>query len=175
MLEYKKERNEVDSMKPNVYSKLLNAIVIAGIVVTFMLLLGTPLIVTAFLKVMLVPRETVSIVAVTACIYICALPYVIALFKLKKLCSLIVKNNPFSHDSVKSLKVIAACAFVEVAAFVCCIKYLKHTVAFFKHFAYGGPMIVIAFFSVLIGFICLVLSQLFDSAIKIKEENDFTI
>lgn len=162
-------------MNSNIYSKLLNFIVLLGIVVTFMLLVGTPLILTAFFKANFVPMSFYLIMSIATCIYICALPYVIALFKLKKLCSLIVKNNPFSLDSVKSLKIIAICAFSEIVTFICCIKYLEHTIDFFKHFVYGGPIIVVTFLSISIGVLCLVLSRLFDAAIKIKEENEFTI
>ena len=162
-------------MKSNIYAKLLNAIIILGIVATLILFSGTPLILTAFFKVMIVPINFNSIIQIAACIYICALPYVVALFKLKKLCSLILKNNPFSIDSVKSLKIIAICAFSEIITFIGCIQYLKHTIAFFKQFVYGGPFIFVTFICISIGVLCLVLCQLFDSAIKIKEENKFTI
>ncbi len=162
-------------MNSNIYSKLLNFIVLLGIVVTFMLLLATPLILTAFFKANFVQISFCLIMSIAACIYVCALPYVVALFKLKKICSLIVKNNPFSLDSVKSLKIIAICAFSEIVTFTCCIKYLEHTIDFFKNFVYGGPIIVVTFLSISIGVLCLVLSRLFDAAIKIKEENEFTI
>lgn len=162
-------------MKNNLNPKILNMVVTLGIAITCILLLGTPLITTAFFKSQFFLLDHSLVMIVTTCIYLCAIPYVISLFKLKKLSNLVVKNNPFSIESVKSLKVISICSFSEIIIFIICLKYLKHSVEFFKYTVLGGPIIVVAFICITIGFSCLVLSELFNIAIKIKEENDKTI
>ena len=162
-------------MKNNFIQKTLNMIVILGISITCILLLGTPFITAAFFKSQFSILDHNLVINFVVCIYLCAIPYVIALFKLKKLCSLVVKNNPFSIDSVKSLKIISICSFSEIIIFIGCVTYLKHSLEFFEYAVFGGPIIVVIFISVTIGFLCLVLSQLFEIAIKIKDENDKTI
>lgn len=162
-------------MKNNFSQKSLNAIVNLGICITFILLLATPLITTAFFKSQFSLLESNLVINVVVCIYLFSIPYVIALFKLKKLCILIKKNNPFSMDSIKSLKVISICSFSEIIIFTGCITYLKHSVDFFKYTIIGGPIIIVTFISLIIGFLFLVLCQLFEIVIKIKEENDKTI
>ncbi len=162
-------------MKNNSNPKILSMILTLGISITCILILGTPLIATAFFKSQFALLDHSLVTVVTTCIYLCAVPYVISLLKLKKLCSLVVKNNPFSIESVKSLNVISICSFSEIIIFIGCVKYLEHSVEFFKYIIFGGPIIVVTFICVTIGFLCLVLSQLFEIAIQIKEENDKTI
>ena len=162
-------------MKNNFSQKSLNAIVNLGICITFILLLATPLITTAFFKSQFSLLESNLVINVVVCIYLFSIPYVIALFKLKKLCILIKKNHPFSMDSIKSLKVISICSFSEIIIFTGCITYLKHSVDFFKYAIIGGPIIIVTFISLIIGFLFLVLCQLFEIVIKIKDENDKTI
>ncbi|WBW96786.1 DUF2975 domain-containing protein [Oceanirhabdus sp. W0125-5] len=162
-------------MKKNPIPRILHMIVILGITLTCIVLLGAPAITTAFLKSRFSMSDGKLVITIATCIYFCAVPYVIALFKLKKLSSLVVNNNPFSMESVKSLNVISICAFIEIIIFIACTSYLKYSVEFFKNIILGGPYIVLAFLCVTIGLLCLVLSQLFEIAIKIKEENDQTI
>ncbi|CAH2215408.1 DUF2975 domain-containing protein [Tepidibacter aestuarii] len=162
-------------MKNNFNSKILNMIVILGISITCILLLGTGFITTAFFKSQFSLIDHSLVISVTICIYLCAIPYIIALFGLKRLCSLVVKNNPFSMQIVKSLKVISICSFSEIIIFIGCVNYLKHSVEFFKYTVWGAPIIALTIICLTIGFLCLVLSQLFKIAIKIKEENDKTI
>jgi len=156
-------------------SKSLDILVILGISITCILLLMAPLIVTAFFKSQFSLLDNKLVIKVTIFIYLCIVPYVIALFKLKKLSSLVVKNNPFSIESVKSLKMISICAFSEIIIFTASINYVKQTTEFFKYALLGAPIIIVTFICVTIGFLCLVLSQLFELAIEIKEENDKTI
>lgn len=162
-------------MKNNFNPKILNTVVTIGISITLILLLATPFITTAFFKSQFSLLDSRLVTAVAACVYLCATPYVIALFKLKNLSSLVLKNNPFSIESVDSLKVISICSFSEIIIFIACTKYLTNSVEFFKYTILGGPIIVVTFICVTIGFFCIVLSELFNIAIKIKEENDKTI
>ncbi|MGB3368810.1 MAG: DUF2975 domain-containing protein [Acidaminobacteraceae bacterium] len=156
-------------------SKILNILVILAIVITSSLILMTPFIVAAFFKSQFSLLDNKLVIKVTIFIYLSAIPYLIALVKLKKLSSLIVNNNPFSIESVKSLKMISICSFSEIIIFATYINYLKQTTDFFSYIVLGGPIILVTFICVTIGFLCLVLSQLFEIAIEIKEENDKTI
>lgn len=160
-------------MKNNFSPKILNAIVVLGIAITCILVLATPLIVTAFLKSRQLNRELAT--SISICLYLLEVPYVMALFKLKKLCGLVVKNNPFSIESVKSLKTISMCCFSELLIIIGCKKYLDYSVEAFNNLPLGLPLAASIIVCLTIGFLCIVLSQLFEIAIKIKEENDETI
>ncbi|KNF08295.1 protein of unknown function DUF2975 [Gottschalkia purinilytica] len=164
-------------MKKNINSKILDLIVALGIILTLISLLGTPLVLTAFFKTQLLDPEIYHslVVDITACIYICAVPYLIALFKLKRLCKLVVKNNPFSIEVPKSLKIISTCAFSEVILFNGCLAYLYYLQNIYLYALTVVPAIIVTFVSIFIGFLGLVLAQLFEKAIAIKEENDKTI
>ncbi len=78
-------------------------------------------------------------------------------------------------ETVKSLKVISICSFSEIIIFVESVNYLKHSVEFFKYTVWGAPILALTIICLTIGFLCLVLSQLFEIAIEIKYENDKTI
>lgn len=162
-------------MKTNFNPKILNIIVILGISITCILVFGTPFIVAAFLKSQFSILDHDLVTTISAYLYLLEAPYVIALFKLKKLCSLVVKNNPFSIETVKSLKAISICAFSELIIFIGCEKYLDYSVEGFKNIPLGFPIVALTIICLTIGFLCVVLSQLFEIAIEIKDENDKTI
>lgn len=162
-------------MKNSTTSKILNIIVLLGITITCILLLGTPLIVTAFFKNNYSILDHKLVMIVVTCIYLCGIPYLIALFNLKRLCGLIAKNNPFSNKIVKALKQISICSFSEIFIFSVCIWYLKTHIPFFENTLWIGPFIAIAFVAITIGLLALVASELFKLFINIKDENDKTI
>ena len=66
-------------MKKN-YSKILNIIVVVGIILTLILLAGIPFILGALSKSLDINIQSKFIINITVGIYICALPYVTALF-----------------------------------------------------------------------------------------------
>lgn len=162
-------------MKNTLSSKILNLVLIFGIILTFIALIGTPLVTTAFLKSAFSILNQTLVFKISACIYICAIPYMISLFKLKKLCGLVVKNRPFSIESVNALKTIAICAFVEILLVGSTFLYLKRSTEFFMDFPMGIPLIPTLIICVPVGLLCLVFSELFHNAMEIKEENDQTI
>lgn len=171
----KKEKGDVYKMKGNSNYKILNLLVFIGIYLTLLMLLGTPLITTAFLKSQYFLKDTSLVVKISICIYLCAIPYVIALFSLKNVCKLVAKDNSFTINIVKSLKAIAFCSFSEIITFIICITYLKYSTNLFKGILLPAPTFVASFIGITIGFLFLVLSQLFDKFIQIKDENDMTI
>ena len=162
-------------MKKDYSSNILNSIVVIGIILTLIALLAMPLILTAMLKSGLGIVGSSLPMNISIVIYICAAPYVIALFILKKLCKIVAIKQPFSRDIPKNLKKISICAFSEILIYNI-VQVLLYYI--FDIYLYGLTIIlaiVVSFVSLAIGFLSLVLSKLFDMAIEIKEENDKTI
>lgn len=161
-------------MKNN-YSKILNIIVSVGIVLTLIMLAGLPFILGALSKSASLNMESRYVMILTSGIYICAVPYVIALFNLKRLCSHITSKNPFSDSIPKLINNIAYCSFSEVIIF-----NLMNIVFYFVFniYFYGITVllcVLITFLSLAIGVFALVSSKLFEMTIDIKDENDRTI
>lgn len=162
-------------MDKNTSSKILNNIILAGIVLTILALLFLPLGITAFFKSNFgIVGGNIPMILSTG-VYICAIPYLIALFALKKLCNLIATKNPFSREIPYYLKTISICAFSEIFLFNVIQLFLCY---FFNVYLYALniiPAIIVSFVCLAIGFLSLVLGKLFNMAIDIKEENDKTI
>ncbi|WP_434796486.1 DUF2975 domain-containing protein [Terrisporobacter vanillatitrophus] len=161
-------------MKNN-YSKILNIIVSVGIILTLIMLAGLPFILGALSKSASINIESKYITVMTVSIYICATPYVIALFNLKKLCSHITSKNPFSESIPKLINSIAYCSFSEVILFnlMNIIFYFVFNIYFYALTIL--PCVIVSFLSLAIGVFALVSSKLFEMTIDIKDENDRTI
>lgn len=162
-------------MKKDFSSRVLNNIILVGIILTLMVLLFIPLGLTAMFKsgLGIVGSDMPMIISIG--LYICAIPYVIALIILKKLCSLIVAKEPFSKNIPVYLKRISICAFSEIFLFNIVVIVLYY---FFDIYLYALtiiPVIIVSFVSLAIGFLSIVLAKLFEMAIEIKDENDKTI
>lgn len=153
----------------------MDYIVVVGIILTILALIGTPFLLTGLLENYLYIVDFQVILTVTICIYICAIPYLLALFKVKTICHLIRKDNPFSLKIVKSLQFICICSFTEIITFSLSTIYLKYSVDFFERTLIVPPILILSFICVAIGLLCMVLAGLFERFIEIKEENDKTI
>lgn len=162
-------------MKEHLTAKILNVILILGIILTFFALLGTPLIATAFFKSEFGILNHSLIFKVSFCIYLCAIPYIIALFKLNKLCKLVIKNKSFSNESITCLKTIAICVFSEMLIFIFASLFLKFNTNIFNDFTMLPIIILISIICIPLTLLCLVFSELFYNAKEIKDENDQTI
>lgn len=162
-------------MKSTINSKILNILVTTGIVLTLLSLAATPLILTAFFKSALSMTSTNLDLIVAISIYVCAIPYVAALFDLKKVCKLFATDNYFSEKIPMYLKRISIYAFSEVILFNGAAIFLYY---FFDVYLYAltvVPCVIISFVSISIGLLCLVLSKLYAVVNEIKDENDQTI
>lgn len=95
-------------------------------------------------------------------LYTAVPPAVIALVCLDKLLGNIKKNQPFVGANVKYLRVISYCCFAESLVFL----YFS----ILKPFAF-----VIVFVAAFIGLILRVVKNVFEQAVAMREENDFTI
>lgn len=162
-------------MNKNFVENTLNKIVLVGIILTMVMLLFMPLGITAILKSATGIVGTNIPFIISIGIYICAVPYVIALFFLKKLSQLVANKDPFSKEIPIYLKKIAMCAFSEILIFNLVQLGLY---CFFDVYFYAItviPSILVSFISLAIGFLSIVLGKLFEMAIDIKDENDKTI
>ncbi|MDU1540780.1 MAG: DUF2975 domain-containing protein [Paeniclostridium sordellii] len=162
-------------MNNSISSKILNNIILVGIILTFIVLLFIPLGLTAAFKSSLGIVGSNMPMIISISIYICAIPYVIALFNLKKLCKLIDKKEPFSKNIPKYLKTISICAFSEIFIFNIVQIGLYYFFGIYLYALTIIPSVVVSFISLAIGFLSLVLGKLFVMAIEIKDENDKTI
>lgn len=105
----------------------------------------------------------------------CAIPYVVSLFILKKLCKLVEINKSFSKEIPKYLKNISICAFSEIFIFNFVLLILYYFYDMYLYAITIIPSVIVSFVSLAIGFLTLVLSILFKKIIEIKDENDKTI
>lgn len=161
----KKERN----------SKILNSIVLVGIALTVLILMSVPLVLTASFKSDQELMNSGVVGGITMLIYMCALPYVVALALLKKLCKLMSNKNPFSREIPSLIKKIGMCAFSEVLLFNLATVAAYYVYGIYLYSLTIMSCIIVSFVSIAIGFFSLVSANLFEMSIEIKEENDKTI
>lgn len=162
-------------MEKKANSKLLHSFVIAGIVLTLLVLIGTPLMLTALFKSSDVGSTVDNIEwVITGCIYACAIPYVIALFKFRKVCILLTSQSSFSPVIPQLFQQIAYCGFAVAVLYVLSNLFLYIVFDFYLYALTIIPLFVISFIAVTAGFFSLVLSNIFKRAAEIQEENDLT-
>lgn len=161
-------------MKKHISSKLLNGFVIIGIIITIIALVVTPLVLTAFFKVSGFKSPSDIAFIITGCIYVCAIPYLISLFKLKSICKLLSSENPFTLKISENFKTIGVFAFLEVFIFIGVNLFLYFAYDIFLYALTIIPLFVIPFISITAGFLAIVMSNIFRKAAEIKEENDLT-
>ncbi|MPM68709.1 hypothetical protein SDC9_115643 [bioreactor metagenome] len=154
---------------------ILDKIVLIGIILTIIMLLFTPLGITALFKSSFGLVNSKIPLNISIGIYICAIPYIIALVYLKKLCGLIAKKDPFSTNIPIYLKRISICAFSEVLILNIVQFGLYYLFDMYFYALTIVPSVIISFVALAIGFLSIVLSKLFEMAIEIKDENDKTI
>lgn len=154
---------------------ILDKIVLIGIILTIIMLLFTPLGITALFKSSFGLVNSKIPLNISIGIYICAIPYIIALVYLKKLCGLIAKKDPFSTNIPIYLKRISICGFSEVLILNIVQFGLYYLFDMYFYALTIVPSVIISFVALAIGFLSIVLSKLFEMAIEIKDENDKTI
>ena len=60
--------------------------------------------------------------AAVCCIYVCSVPYLMALFRLRRICITISSDNPFSEEASRDFSFISRCAFCEVPILPLCFS-----------------------------------------------------
>ena len=156
-------------------SKILNTIITTGITLTLLLLILIPLFLTAMFKTDSSFMKSNLVTIISIGIYICAIPYVLALIYLKKLCKLITDKNPFSKDIPNIIRKIAYCSFSELILFNLVNLYLSYFYGVYLYALTIMSCLLVSFISLSIGFFALVSSKLFEITLGIKDENDKTI
>lgn len=98
----------------------------------------------------------------TIALYASALPGLVCTGSLLKLLSNIKKDEIFVHMNVTLLRVLSyCCMFVGIEYIIFANKYVS--------------MLFFAFAALFIGLILRVIKNVFDKAIELREENDYTI
>lgn len=97
-------------------------------------------------------------------LYITGFLAMIILYNIRRILKTLGRKNPFMADNVKSLKHTAVASFLIAALYV-----LK--IIFFNSFL----TIILAMVFIIAGLFMIVLAEVFDQAVKVKEENDLTI
>ncbi len=97
-------------------------------------------------------------------LYVTGILAAIIVFELRKIFITLNRMDPFRMDNVKSFRIISVCCFIIAAAYIV------------KIFTFNSFLTIILFMVfVIVGFMLLVLSEVFRQAVIVKEENDLTI
>lgn len=169
-------------MKKATTYKVLDFLLIFGILITLGTLFFVPSIISDFIKNYepinnIINSNSNIVMGVSIGVYICAIPYIVSLFLLKRLSTLLSLSNPFIKDVAKIFKNISICAFLEFVLVNVISIFIAFTYIFDKDIFFS-LIIIIGLLSMLllvIGFISLIASNLFNKAIELKYENDHTI
>lgn len=90
--------------------------------------------------------------------------YISMVYEMKKIFKTLNRRNPFLRENVKSFKLIALLAFASATTY------------FIKIFLYNSILtIIVAATFLMIGLFSLIMSEVFNQAVYVKEENDMTI
>ena len=143
-----------------------NVSMLASIIVTTMLLALVVVAVFMLPQIMQVyskMRGGIDVTSLMVALYISSIPGLICTLSLLKLLFNIRKNEIFVKQNVTILQVLSYCCLfvgIEYIA-ICYSRYIA--------------MIFVGFAAIFIGIILRVIKNVFDKAIEIREENDYTI
>ena len=108
--------------------------------------------------------------------YLSSIAFFTALYQAFKLLGQIGKNNVFSWESVKSLRIIKYCTMFLVGAIAAAEAYLFVFIRGKDDIAGGVAMgVVLMFLFVVIATAAAVFEKLLQSAVELKSENDLTV
>ena len=94
--------------------------------------------------------------------YSSAIFVVVTLYQLNRLLSNISKDNIFIVGNVKSIRICSWCCFL--VAFICCVST-----------CYYLPFFIVSVGVAFMGLLLRIIKNIFEKAIEIQEENEFTI
>lgn len=157
--------------------KILSVLVPAGIAITLLTLFALPLGLTAVFKISgleLTSSPSAMAFKLSACIYACAIPYVIALFKLKSICTLLSSENPFDLKISKAFNDISTCAFALLGIFLTTTLVSVFVLDLYLYAFTIISTIVVSFSCLAAGFLFKVVASVFEEAAQIKEDIDLT-
>lgn len=152
----------------------LNVFMVIGIALTVFAMAITPLVLTASLKQYheFMEENPYAVFALTLAFYACVMPFLLGLFKLKKICKCFKKGDFFAPEISEGFRKIAVYAFVD-AAIIFTVQVAPSI--FFGAFMYALtviPAFVFPFVCITIGLLSLVMAIVFREATEIKVENE---
>lgn len=107
-------------------------------------------------------KSALVLLPVMASLWACALPAFAALIMLGKMLKNIAFERVFVRENVRALRVISWCCFAVSAVFI----------VFFFYYILGIILAILAAFA---GLVLRVVKNVFEQAVKLKEENDLTV
>ena len=158
----------------NTLSRSLNLLVLAGILLTVAALAGLPLILTAVLKHYeeFMQQYPYAPWQITGCVYACAVPYLWALFRLKKISRCFAQDRAFAPEVVQSFRTIGICALAE-AVLLCLASFFP--LLAFHTYLYALtvlPALILPFVCIAVALLAFSIAAVFRRAAEMKEENE---
>lgn len=150
-------------MKSLIWVKLMKNLLLLFIVLLALALIRLPLLVDTYAGMLGVGASNSFQLEVF--LYLTAVPFLILLIMLRRLCRNVLRNAPFHPSSITALHVISICAFIDFLLYaIGTLTMMQNLLSF---------ILMIAAF--MIGLVSLILAQLFQVSREIKQENDLTI
>lgn len=150
-------------MKNNFWVKLMNLLLMLLIALLAIALCILPFLVDKYIERMGI--HTTNSFYLTVFLYLTSFPFLTLLIMSRKLCKNILEHNSFRPSSIRALNIISICAFIDFLLYAIGTFFLLKNLLSFT-------LMVAAF---MIGLVSLILAQLFQMTMKIKQENDLTI
>ncbi|GMQ57843.1 hypothetical protein AN1V17_22380 [Vallitalea sediminicola] len=146
-------------------STFLNFFMVIMLSLTILTLIGLPWIIREYMSIIYPGAfPKFDYYAILAILYIAGVLAAIILNALRKIFSTCKLENPFTYDNVKNLRVISLGSCIIGLTFV------------FKTFIINSLMtIVVIFVFIVASLFALILSEVFEKAVKYKEDSDYTI
>ena len=148
---------KIKSKTSTVISQVLTCILIAAMVLATCTM---PFIVNWYIRVS--GREGINAVFVIIVMYVALIPAYAAVISLWKLLAAVKREDIFTPASVSQLRLISYCAFAEAVVFAILSNQFLFSLA-------------ISFAGVFIGMVIRVVKNVIQTAVEVKEENDYTI
>ncbi len=152
-----------NSVKRSFWTGLMDVLVIFFIAALVVVMILLPFIFNKYGG--LYGSLTISSVWAIVFLYFTAVPFMTLLTMTKKIVNNIKRKNPFCRSTITALNTISICAFTDF------ILYAIGTAIIFKNLL----SLTLAIAAFMVGLTSLILAQLVNEAIKIKQENDLTI
>jgi hypothetical protein len=152
------------NLKTDFLSKILYAVIIAGLIGLTGLILGLPWLIPLILKDSIF-YSTVNHNSILILLYVTGIPAWIILWLTRRLTKNIIKREPFSESSIFSLKGISICAIIIFICYFLASIFLSATLG----------IIVVAIAAFMVSLISAILYRLVQVALEIQKENELTI
>lgn len=152
------------NLKTDFLSKTLYAIVLGGLILLTGVIMGLPWVMPFLFKESIF-YSTVNHMAILVLMYLTGIPTWIILWMTKRLAKNIIKREPFSENSIFSLKCISICALIVFLCYLYACLFLSATLG----------TIVITIGAFMVSLISTIIYKLVEVAVEIQKENELTI